>query len=322
MRPVDDFMAVFQVPDFVEPYMHHFVTGLEKRLVAGMQGRSMTPADIAAMLGESPEKINAFLEQAYRRHVIDKSRKDGVILYSAGDFYGRLDNFSTTGNYLVIPKQIRRRLDRWCFEEYVQRHHGFKKVIENNPEYDGCHNEWVLLLAEVEEMIDSARRIMVAPCNCKMLADNCHFSREICIFFDNEITDRTPGRELPREEALALVRRLDKEGLMHTGGPYDWKEKGPAVVCNCCTCCCHPFRAALELGTKGKWPRSRYVARYDPDKCRQCGLCAKRCQFGAFHRIGDGVKSKGKMAYAGELCWGCGLCANTCPAEAIHMAPL
>jgi len=323
MPLIEEFMAAFQAPEFIKPYLHHFVTGQEIKLVAGLKEQSLTGPEIAAMLQVPPEQTGVFLEQAYRRHVIDKTVKHGVTRYAAGDFYGRLDNFCLFGNYQVLPKEVRRRLDRWCFDEYLQRHEHFQQVLDNEPDYENCHNDWVLLLPEVEEMIDAAREIRVLPCNCKIMADNCEHSREICIYFDQSITERTGGRELTRAEAKELVRRLDREGLMHTGGPYNWREQGPSVVCNCCTCCCYPFRAALRLGTKGKWPRSRYVAGYDRNQCRSCGLCAKRCPFGAFYLRDTGVEKDGRMvkdvAFASDLCWGCGLCANACPTGAITM---
>lgn len=323
MQLLDEFMKVFRAPDFIRPYLHFFVTEPEIRLISGLGQKSMTGEETAVLLGEPFEKINDLLEQAYRRHIVDKSVEDGVTLFSAGDFYSRLDYYSMFGNYHVLPKKIRRKLDEWCFEEYLKRNGYFKNVLSNDPEYLSCHNEWVLLLNEVEDMIDFAARIRVLPCNCKMLANNCGYSREICIYFDKTITDRTAGRELTREEARELVRKLDREGLMHTGGPYNWKEAGPAVVCNCCSCCCYPFRAAMKLGTKGKWPKSRYLAGYEREKCLLCGLCVRRCHFGAFYLDGSEVERNGKsfksVAFNNDLCWGCGLCANTCPGGAIVM---
>jgi Pyruvate/2-oxoacid:ferredoxin oxidoreductase delta subunit len=326
MSLTDDFLNVFGAPEFIRPYLHLFATEREMLLITGMKGRAMSAAEIAALPQITPADAGWLLEGAYRRQVIDRTEKDGVTLYSPADFYSRLDNYSKFGNFYVIPGKIRRQLDQWCFDQYLERHDHFRKVTGGEPEYDHCHNEWVLLLGEVEEMIKAAARIRVLPCNCKMLADNCGHSREICLYFDHSITDRTAGRELTAGEAGELVRRLDAEGLMHTGGPHNWKDKGPSVVCNCCTCCCYPFRAAGRLGTKGKWPKSRYVARHHRDRCLQCGLCARRCQFKAFFQDGTKVETAGglknNVAFNSDLCWGCGLCANSCPAGAITMAAI
>jgi NAD-dependent dihydropyrimidine dehydrogenase PreA subunit len=129
------------------------------------------------------------------------------------------------------------------------------------------------------------------------------------------------------------VRQADKAGLMHTGDASTLFgiERGQRpdelhAICNCCACDCYPFLAAQELDSKGVWPRNRYVAIHDAERCNLCGACVKRCHFGAFYRDGtmvtiDGKTKKGVVCDP-DLCWGCGLCANTCPSEAIAMEPL
>lgn len=323
MQLLEDFARVFQAPDFVKPYLHLFATGEEMRLVVMLDGKSLTGEEIAALLQKSPAEMAAFLDQAFQRRILNRESEGGKTLYRAATFYDRLDHYAKYGNYYVIPRKVRKKLDEWCFEEYIKRNDYFKKVLDNDPEYEKCHNEWVLLVHEVEEMIDAAASVRVLPCNCKMLADNCDFSREICLQLEQKPGGRTEGRELTKEEAKRLVRKLDREGLMHTGGPPNWKEAGPGYVCNCCACCCYPFRAARRLGTKGKWPKSRYVARYDREKCHYCGLCTKRCHFGAFYQDGTEIEKDGivrkNVAFNPDLCWGCGLCANACPGRAITM---
>jgi formate hydrogenlyase subunit 6/NADH:ubiquinone oxidoreductase subunit I len=113
--------------------------------------------------------------------------------------------------------------------------------------------------------------------------------------------------------------------LMHTSDS-EWRNRGLHAICNCCACDCYPFRAARELGSKGAWPRSRYIAVHDREKCNACGLCVQRCQFDAFFLDPAPEQPVGKtetdVRYARDRCWGCGLCANTCPTEAITMERL
>ena len=109
---------------------------------------------------------------------------------------------------------------------------------------------------------------------------------------------------------------------MHTADS-DWAENELHAICNCCACDCYPFRAAQELGSKGVWPKSRYIAVHDPQTCNLCGACVRRCHFEAFSfedtmREVDG-KLKQNVVYDPEKCWGCGLCANTCVSNAIVM---
>ena len=189
-------------------------------------------------------------------------------------------------------------------------------------------NDTVLLLHEVEEMIDAATHIVVQPCDCRRLGQNCDRPVETCIWLDEgalATLDRGHGRRLNKQEAKELVRWADKEGLMHTADS-EWETRGLHAICNCCACDCYPFRAAQELGSKGAWPRSKYVAAYHRECCIFCGTCVNRCHFDAFYHDGTTVELDGgareNVRFDPEKCWGCGLCANTCPADAIDMEPL
>lgn len=316
MTLLDEFSAAIESPDFITPYLHFFATEEEMKLVAliGPAGRP-APSDVA----------NTLLDQAYGRYLLDRDERGNSSVYKAGSFYSILKHFALFGDFHVLPSHMRRQLDAWDFGEYLRRNDNFRKVIDTRPDYDACHNEWVLLESEVEEMIDAATAIRLLPCDCKMLADKCAHSREICLILDRTlVTDRTGGRDLGRDEAKQLIRNLEKEGLMHTGGPPNWREAGPSVVCNCCGCCCYPFRASRLLGAKGRWPRSRYVATHDAALCSSCGACVRRCYFGAFAFPSDAAEAATprRVSFDPQLCWGCGICASACPAQAIRMTEI
>ena len=96
-------------------------------------------------------------------------------------------------------------------------------------------NDTVMLLSEVEEMIDAATHIVVQPCDCRRLGQNCSRPVETCIWLDEralEALDRGQGRRLTAEQARQLLRRADKKGLMHTADG-DWRANGLHEICNC-----------------------------------------------------------------------------------------
>jgi Pyruvate/2-oxoacid:ferredoxin oxidoreductase delta subunit len=223
----------------------------------------------------------------------------------------------------------RRAINRRFLDEFIARHRAnVERKMQGLEAENALPNDTVLLLGEIEEMLDAAIHIVVQPCDCRRLGQNCEQPVETCIWLDDgalHALDRGYGRQLDREEAKELVRRADRAGLMHTADS-EWRTRGLHAICNCCACDCYPFRAAQELGSKGVWPRSRYVAVRDREQCNLCGACVKRCHFQAFYHDGSSVKLSGKakqnVLYDRERCWGCGLCANTCPSAAILMAPL
>jgi len=341
-RLIDDFCKAFGVWDEARPHLGPMVDEEEMRLVLALGQESCAAEDVAARLGLDLEEATALLERAYSHHVVDREAQDGEAkgqaLYRASRFERLLDYVAKHGRWSEVPEEARRVLDRRFLAEFVEQHRPAVEAMvrahragDPEPVIEGRRppNDAVLLVHEVEEMIDAAAHVALEVCDCRRLGEHCTRPVDTCIWMDDmalEALARGHGRRLTREEAKEVVRRADKAGLMHTGDPQ-WRERGLGAICNCCACDCYPFRAAQILGSKGTWPRSLYVARYDADACTLCGVCVKRCHFGAFYHDGTRVtdargREKAAVAFDPALCWGCGLCANTCPAGAVTMEPL
>jgi ferredoxin len=324
----DEFIKAFEVWDEARPYLSLMVEPEEMQLVVVAQGRALTVGQVAGLLDIPSQQAANLLRRAYERHLVDKVVTQGITHYTPGTFWHRLDHFAKYENWDDIPAGDRQRINRRFLNEFIARHRdNVAQMMRGLPPQEGVPNDAVLLLHEVEEMLQAATHIVVQPCDCRRLGQNCDLPIETCIWLDDvalEALDRGHGRRLSREEAIALVRRVDKAGLMHTADS-EWQTRGLHAICNCCACDCYPFRAAMELGSKGVWPRSRYVATHDAQRCNQCGACVRRCHFGAFYHDGRVVEIEDKavknVVYDPERCWGCGLCANTCPTQAIAMEP-
>ena len=69
----------------------------------------------------------------------------------------------------------------------------------------------------------------------------------------------------------------------------------------------------LRTGTPPLILSSNYVARDEAEKCTACGVCAKRCIFGA-RKL-----KNGELVYDTSLCMGCGVCVSRCPTATISM---
>ena len=302
----------------------------EIQILVATQGQAITVDGTTELLGIKPVEAASLLGRAFGRHVVDRETERGTLVYTPATFDSRVDHFAKYDpKWDEIPAEDRRAIDRRFLNEFIAKHRSnVERKMQGLEAENALPNDTVLLLGEIEEMIDTAEHIVVQPCDCRRLGQNCDRPVETCIWLDDgalAALERGYGRLLSREEAKDVVRKADRAGLMHTADS-EWRERGLHAICNCCACDCYPFRAAQELGSKGAWPRSRYVAVYHRDQCNLCGACVKRCHFDAFYHDGSTVeidgKNKKQVLYDQERCWGCGLCANTCPSGAIVMAPL
>ena len=318
----DKFIKLFDVPEIAVPYLDVFVTEQDMAIVEAMDGQGMTPQELAGKLGIAEEKAHELMENSYLKSVLNKDEKDKGI-YHAASFDEKL-NYSCKfdESYRDIPEEVREKLDEWFYEKYKASPRIEKSV---KGDVDKSSNMTYLVLDELDDYLSKAKRFRLVPCDCRNLKDACDRPRETCIRFDDNITDRTFGREITKEEAKEIIINAHKKGLMLQVNA-DWRENGATGVCNCCACCCYPVRAAVEFNSKGKWPIVENVACYDETSCTHCGRCVRRCYFGVFTFGEEEVEINGKMrkkiVYDPEKCWGCGLCSTTCPTKSIIMQKL
>ncbi|MDR1205173.1 MAG: 4Fe-4S binding protein [Peptococcaceae bacterium] len=291
------------------------MTEQEEGLIVYLGKEPKSAEQAAEYFGISITEAEQRLNNAYHRANVNKSRGDQA-LYLAASLYDRLGYYTQYehDDWMTIPADDRKIIDEWYVAEFTNR---LKKQIDADK--DNFYRDDVL---PVDSAIEAIEKIAggkpdapfyLTPCNCRTTANNCHFSVETCLsnyYGINGQWDRGYGRQVTLDDVRLLMRQWDKEGLMHTVSPS-------GHICSCETCCCYEFRAALKLGTKGIYPRVRYVASVDKDKCIHCGICAKRCHFGAFHKNADGV-----VEFKPELCWGCGICEVSCGKKAIAIAHL
>lgn len=67
-----------------------------------------------------------------------------------------------------------------------------------------------------------------------------------------------------------------------------------------------------RLTLTGQWRSD--VPVWEPDKCRQCLLCAPYCPDSSIP-----VRENVRMDFDFDHCKGCGICAQVCPFQAIRM---
>ncbi|MGE5632348.1 MAG: ATP-binding protein [Caulobacteraceae bacterium] len=301
-----EFFDLFEVPSLLEPHIPLIVTEDEAKLVVAMNKQSWSMSQLVEYLGFKGNTAPEMVKQYYRRGILNKvCMEDGEIGYAPATLYLRLGIFAQYENdaWNTIAGEKRAEIDRWYLNEYKNR------IIANFEEQQ--NKEAVLPLNEAIEHLNKVQKpIYLLPCNCRLIAQNCSFPVNVCLQFSdgiNSMIDRDWGEKISKHEAIAILTGAEKAGLMHTASSSE--------ICNCDSCCCYPFRTALMIGSKGKWPKSNYIVQWDGNKCINCGICAKRCHFRAF----TFDRSKQCVSFNENKCWGCGVCASACPRGAISL---
>ncbi|HML31854.1 FAD-dependent oxidoreductase [Sporomusa sphaeroides] len=141
---------------------------------------------------------------------------------------------------------------------------------------------------EILTFINATDKFAIAPCLCRTMTraegEGCGHKLETCMLLGDyaDYYVRTGrGRAVSREEAIAILKECEDDGLVHNVFSFD---RGfSEYICNCCGCCCMTMRGVTQQGLEGGGGtnRTNYVAKVDADKCVGCGECADVCEFQA-----------------------------------------
>lgn len=182
------------------------------------------------------------------------------------------------------------------------------------PAHGTVKTEWILPYDKLVELMNSCNTFRVNDCICRKQQDllgkrKCTFPLHVeLIFYTGNVTSDPPVPPfVTREEALAVLQKTEKIGLVHTVSNV---AEGVHYVCNCCGCCCGILRGITEAGIKNSVAAANYYSEVYPEKCVGCGNCIKRCHMKAITSI-DGVSVVDRTK-----CIGCGLCATGCASQA------
>ena len=119
------------------------------------------------------------------------------------------------------------------------------------------------------------------------------------------------GREISRDEALSIIAKNQKQGLVLQPSNTEKAE----FICSCCGCCCGMLSIQKSLPKPLEFWATNFQAVVDSQTCEACGACEKRCQVGAVS-----VSEKTQPAKVDlERCLGCGVCVPNCPTKSITL---
>lgn len=175
----------------------------------------------------------------------------------------------------------------------------------------------VLPYERLSELIRQKDYAAVIHCACRKAAEldgkGCGKPTDVCLHFGDLArfwVDRDYAREVSIDEALRILERSEKAGLVHLTAN---SQAMGLAICSCCSCCCAVLRALTEIPKPGAVAGSRFVPVLDPGACTSCEDCVERCQVQAIRMIEE-LPDMDR-----QKCIGCGLCVTGCPAEALSL---
>jgi len=191
----------------------------------------------------------------------------------------------------------------------------FYRTLPQHPEF--VEGSVIKPYDDIEAMLDKHRRFAVGVCMCRLMdkmkpKNPCTHPLETCIETDDYADyyiETGIGREITKEEALAILREGEKDGRIIQATNSQEGEN----FCSCCACGCGMLWLKKQFPGPAAELWSNHYSEIDYDKCIGCGKCVTRCTFGY---ITKDPETK-KVSVDQSACLGCGLCVSTCPTKAI-----
>ncbi len=284
-----------------------------------------TCSEVARRLNSDEGRVGEILESLYSRGVINKGRTQYAFHSSLMAFHHHV-----VGGVAVepVPEKVKALwgdffYNEWCdiiVEGYIERQAATGKpvhrvwpavgALELSPE---IKPEQILPEENFKLKLQNTPRIIVGHCGCRKNWATCDHPIETCFApTDGPVAsvflgkpNRTSIREVSLEEALAIVKRNEDAGLVHTG------------ACFCCTDACEILYSVKRAQRFDLVGPSRYQASVKEEKCIGCQTCVERCPFDAIEMRKTPGSKKLKASISPEKCMGCGVCIVSCAQRAL-----
>ena len=120
---------------------------------------------------------------------------------------------------------------------------------------------YLLTLNEAYEIVDSAEGVALGHCTCREVFHNCHhpINTEIMVGLTRNIfiAERPHEyQEITGDKAKDILKQCHQQGLMQT---IIKCRQDFYAICNCCPCCCVPFRLNKNYGIGKALTRNKNI---------------------------------------------------------------
>jgi len=274
----------------------------------------------AGHLVDSPEELEKCLERIQKNGGIESKIKNGETLYCNAPLVVGMYEFQLDR---LTPEFIK------DFNEYTSsKNFGLAFLSTKLPQMRTIpvaksihpqHN--VSTYDEVATLMQAAEEpFVIFECICRkkksMEGKSCKKTdrKETCLAVGDlgrMARKSAHGREISRDEAMAIIKKNQKQGLVLQPSNTEKAE----FICSCCGCCCGMLSVHKSLPKPLDFWASNFHAIVEKDTCEGCGACEKRCQVGAVS-----VSEKNQPAVVDlDRCMGCGVCVPNCPTQSITL---
>jgi len=305
---------------------------------------TMTAKKLARKANLPEEQVSEMMERLAKRGVVmrEVKKKTGKILYRLMTFFPGLYEFFFVA-HKEHPQESNIRAAKAYEEYYDSVYHGeigatqfpFHRIlpssdlpetvkkIEINEDLEA--KQEVLPFEVVSDYISSSERISIIMCQCRLHNEmigkkNCDKEiEETCMALGMSadfLVGMGHGRYIEKEEAMDILRKCEKNGMVHTTMNVQ-KGQDSLFICNCCPDCCVVLRELAQYENPLAYAISNFKPEFSHEECKSCGICVKMCPLTAL------TLEEGKeLQFNVSKCIGCGLCASNCPHEAIKLVKI
>lgn len=292
--------------------LRQLFTPEDAALFLAMGDNYETPREVAGRTSGDPGETAASMEAMAKRGLLFRLRGGEGVRYRTMPFIVGIYEFQVDRLDMPLAKAFSKYFVSALAKTFHDRQLPYMRTIP--VETEAVAGDRILPIDDAAAIVTSKKRISVAACLCRQAAAiggrPCTHPLETCLQFDawaDYYVENGRARYIDHEEALAMLRRNEEEGLVIQAA----NSRDVEIMCSCCSCCCGMLVSLKFFPGPSRSTMSNYVSRKDDSLCTNDAVCVRRCPSGA-HSLVDG-----RATFDRTKCIGCGLCVTTCPSGAL-----
>ncbi|MCQ8898333.1 MAG: 4Fe-4S binding protein [Hadesarchaea archaeon] len=327
-RPLMEGLGFPESP-YLRQILEYLMTPEQARVAAALPG---SVQEVAQKLGMPEGRVRELLEDLWRKGLVFPKDFDRREYFRFARDLVQLHD-ATLATQHLDPERDRRYFQLWHEFGRKEFYRGMGEILGSLftepiwrviPAYGAIKGmEGVLPCENIVEIVNAQEKLGVVPCSCRLVQEGvgepCRYTKEREVWHCTQfhrgaeyVVKRGSGRPLSREEALRVLEKAERDGLVHMGPNHS--KLTINTICNCCPDCCEFFNFYRYGGVSPEklTAKSRFEAYVDQEKCTGCQTCLERCPFEAIELVRPEGSRKYKARVVPERCFGCGVCVVGC----------